>query len=170
VAGGESQKFLDRKVSKVHDSSFTQAPSMPFSCFFVMESLVPSHLAPLSGSFSLHCICYSGALRYAHPRVPIGQDGADVLRLVKLLINDIVLIDSSGRVMGRNIFLTKTTLRSVRLYLQHSILSMTSPCSDVIGLARGQRQLRLTLLVKGVSGVHVSCGQTVISVLLRCYM
>lgn len=68
-----------------------------------MESLVPSHLAPLSGCFSHHRIYY-GAPRYAcGPCVLIDQDDADVLRLVILLINGMVPTDNSGRVIMEGI-------------------------------------------------------------------
>jgi hypothetical protein len=48
---------------------------MPFSRFSVIESLVSSHLAPLSGPLSHYRIHYSDALRYSYLCVLIDQDG-----------------------------------------------------------------------------------------------
>jgi hypothetical protein len=85
---GEAQKFLHRKVGKLHDFSIRPAsPSMLFSCFSVIESLVSSHVAPLSGPLSHHRIHYSYALRYSYLCALIDRDGADFFRLDMLLIN-----------------------------------------------------------------------------------
>ena len=71
-----------------------------FFLLFVMESLVSSHLAPLSGPLSHCCIYYSDALRHANLCVLNDQDGADVLQLDMLLINDRTA-PSSPRVITR---------------------------------------------------------------------
>jgi hypothetical protein len=63
---GEAQKFLHRKMGKLHGFSIRpQNPNMLFSRFSVIESLVSNHLAPLSGSLSHYRIRYSDALLYA---------------------------------------------------------------------------------------------------------
>ena len=57
---------------------------MLFSCFSVIEFLVSSHLAHVSGPLSHYRIyysaCYSDALRYSYLCVLFGYDGVNVLR------------------------------------------------------------------------------------------
>lgn len=111
---------------------------MHFSRFSVVESLVSIHLAPLSGPLSRYRIYYSDTL---HLRVPIDQDGTNVLRLGMLLIILVAFHSNLRRFPGEE-GASHVPLRSIFGALRHfEHEESEDECQSILGFLEAERSV-----------------------------